>query len=644
MKLVRNLKIKHKLQATSILYIILICMVAYFSVSSRSLINASSDEQRALNSLSFDIKQTAMAVKDYVYAQITIEDLQKQFDTLIGKLTDDKLINDLKKIAAKADTYDKRRLRNVEISHQIGQLTDTSITASNDTIKGISQRLVDENTRAEVSNLERAVIVGANINTTSNFQIKVLFGKLKADIGVKNELLQLLDTLVKNVTKDVQMLRGTEYEGVAEGALKINLAIKEMVAEFINNVQTLNAIENDIFGQIDTIDHQINELVTESSGDLFGTIKGYFSQIIAFILIASAVGMLINFFLGQAISGSLGKLNRLVKDLAEGDGDLTKRISLASQDETGELAKWINLFVEKLHQIIHNMSTHADALNNSSSDLTTISHQMNDSARRASEETSGVAASAEEMSSNMNSVAAASEQASTNVSMVASASEEMAITVKEIAISAEKARTVTNDAVQKATGATSNIKKLGEAADQISKVTEVITEISEQTNLLALNATIEAARAGEAGKGFAVVANEIKELAKQTAQATLEIKTKIDGIQTSSSQTVSEIDTISKVIDEVDAIVSSIATAVEEQSTATQEVAGNVNQASLGIGEVNENVTQSSAVSDQIAKGVADVNDATGMLMENSGRVTTSAEQLAELSNKLRLTVDRFKL
>lgn len=93
-----------------------------------------------------------------------------------------------------------------------------------------------------------------------------------------------------------------------------------------------------------------------------------------------------------------------------------------------------------------------------------------------------------------------------------------------------------------------------------------ITEISEQTNLLALNATIEAARAGEAGKGFAVVANEIKELARQTADATSEIKEQIEGIQGSTSGTVSEIDEILKVINDVNEIVSNIATAVEEQS------------------------------------------------------------------------------
>jgi methyl-accepting chemotaxis protein len=618
--------------------------VAYFFTSSNTLIKAASEQQKDLNSLSFDIQQTAMAVKDYINLKISVNELHGQFDSLAGKLTDGMLINDLKQVGAQADAYEQKRLNNIEIENQIDQLTDTSIKASNGTIKGISQRLVDENTRADVSNLERAVIVGANINTSSNFRIKVLFGKLKTDIGVKNDLIQLLDTLVKNVTKDVQMLNGTEYENVAKGALETNLAIKDLVAGFIENVQQLNSIEKSILNRIHTVDQQLNEMVAKSSQNLFGTIKGYFSQIIAIILIASAVGILINFLLGKAVSGSLGKLNQLVKDLAEGDGDLTKRIALTSQDETGELAKWINLFVEKLHTIIQEVSTNADSLNRSSSDLTSISQQMSESARQASEKTRGVASAAQEMNSNMNSVAAASEEASTNVSMVASSSEEMAITVKEIANNAEKARGVTNDAVKKSTGATVKINKLGEAADEISKVTEVITEISEQTNLLALNATIEAARAGEAGKGFAVVANEIKELAKQTASATQEIKAKIDGIQTSSSQTVTEIDVVSKVINEVDEIVSSIAAAVEQQSAATQEIAGNVNRASDGIREVNENVSQSSVVFDQIAKGIADVNQSSGMISDSSDMVNTNAETLADLSTRLHQTIARFKL
>ena len=447
MAFIRNLKIKHKLQVTGILYVILILIVAYFFISSNSLIKTASVQQSELNALSFDIQQVAMAVKDYVFSRTTIEQLQGKFDVLAGKLTDNRLLDELKQVGNQADAYENRRLRNIEIENQINQLTDTSLTASNDTIKGISQRLVDENTRADVSNLERAVIVGANINTSSNFQIKVLFGKLKTDIGVKNELIQLLDTLVKNVTRDVEMLKGTQYDQAAKAALKTNLAIKDMVTEFIDNVQMLQTIEADMLTRIDTIGQEVNELVAKSSQDLFGTIKGYFTQIIAIILVASAAGILINFFLGKAVSGSLDKLNHLVKDLAEGEGDLTKRINLASQDETGELAKWINIFVEKLHRIIQDVSLNANSLNSASSDLTTISHEMKSKAPvHASDKTSNVVSATEEMSSKMNSVAAASEEASTNVSMVASASEEMAITVQEIAKSAEKARSVTNDA------------------------------------------------------------------------------------------------------------------------------------------------------------------------------------------------------
>jgi methyl-accepting chemotaxis protein len=150
--------------------------------------------------------------------------------------------------------------------------------------------------------------------------------------------------------------------------------------------------------------------------------------------------------------------------------------------------------------------------------------------------------------------------------------------------------------------------QLGAAANSIGKVIETITDISEQVNLLALNATIEAARAGEAGKGFAVVANEIKELAKQTAAATQDIKEKIEGIQGTTSMTVGQITEITQVINDVNDVVGNIATAVEQQSAATKEIATNVAQASQGIQEVNENVNQSSSVSGEISRDIAGVS------------------------------------
>jgi methyl-accepting chemotaxis protein len=188
------------------------------------------------------------------------------------------------------------------------------------------------------------------------------------------------------------------------------------------------------------------------------------------------------------------------------------------------------------------------------------------------------------------------------------------------------------------------VNELGEAAKAISKVTEVITEISEQTNLLALNATIEAARAGEAGKGFAVVANEIKELAKQTANATMEIKEKISGIQDSTSVTVSEIGQITQVIGDVNDIVATIAAATEEQLAAAREISGNISQASTGIQEVNESLAQSSAVSSEIAKDIADVNQESAKMTNSSSQVDMSANDLKGLADELELVVGRFKV
>jgi len=333
-----------------------------------------------------------------------------------------------------------------------------------------------------------------------------------------------------------------------------------------------------------------------------------------------------------------------LKDIAQGEGDLTMRLSVTSKDEVGELATWFNVFIEKLQGIMKDISGGVQTLASSSTELSVISTQMNRGIRIVTEKSSAVAAASEEMSASMNSVAAAMEQSSANTNMLATASEEMSSTINEIARNAEKARTISSNAAKKATSATENIDQLGIAAKSIGKVIETITDISEQVNLLALNATIEAARAGEAGKGFAVVANEIKELARQTADATQDIREKVEGIQGTTSITVKEITEITGVIAEVNEVVTTIAAAVEEQSAATTEIAGNVAQVSTGIQEVNVNVNQSSAAASYITKDIADVNGSMAEMSNNSAQVDVSAHDLSKLSEQLKHMVDQFKV
>ncbi len=296
--------------------------------------------------------------------------------------------------------------------------------------------------------------------------------------------------------------------------------------------------------------------------------------IVGTVIAAVFLGIVSALFCTRVIVGPVKRVAAGLQDIAQGEGDLTVRLNIQSRDEIGNLAHWFNLFIENMDHLIGRISENAHQLGLSSTDFSRIARQMSSGAEAMSQRSDSVAAAAEEMSVNMTSVAAASEQASTNINMVAQAAEDMTRRIGEIAKRSDKAQAITQQAVDSGRKTADQVNALGHAAEDISKVTEVITEISEQTNLLALNATIEAARAGEAGKGFAVVANEIKELAAQTAKATGDIRGKIEGIQSSTDQTVVEIDAIMRVIDDVNAIVSQIARDTVEQSDSTRKSPG----------------------------------------------------------------------
>ena len=378
---------------------------------------------------------------------------------------------------------------------------------------------------------------------------------------------------------------------------------------------------------------EIKSAIARQRNDLIGVI------IILFVLGAGVIT-----YISRKITVPIKHAGEMLKDIAQGEGDLTKRLKVETKDEVGEMAGWFNKFIDAIQKIIKDVAKNANHVKEASGELSEISKQMTSGAEQTSEKANVVASAGEEMSSKMNSVAAATEEAATNVNMVATAAEQMIATINEIAKNTEKASNITSEAVVQTQSASSKVDELGGAVNEIGKVVETITEISEQVNLLALNATIEAARAGEAGRGFAVVANEIKDLAKQTAEATLEIKGKIGAIQGSTAETVTEIDQISKIINDVNEIVTTIASAVEEQSVTTKEIAGNVAQASQGIQEVNENVSQSSTVSGEIASDISGVNQSAGEMSNSSAQVNLSAEEMTRMGAKLNEMVGKFKV
>ena len=364
--------------------------------------------------------------------------------------------------------------------------------------------------------------------------------------------------------------------------------------------------------------------------------------IYTFFGIALLAGSVVALWIASTIKKSMAYAVEISTRVA--DGDLTQEIEVSSKDEIGTLLAAMKNMVDNLNTMFSDITTGIETLASSSTELSAISQQMASNSEQSAGKSSSVAAAAEEMSANMNSVAAAAEQASQNVDIVASSAEEMSSTIQEIARNTEKGRSISSEAVAQTTSASQKMEQLGRAAQSVGKVTETITDISEQTNLLALNATIEAARAGEAGKGFAVVANEIKELARQTAEATGQIRQQIEGIQESTGTSVEEIKQVTEIINDVNDVVSNIASAIEEQSIATKEIAGNVAQASQGIQEVTQNVSEASTVSGTISSDIVEVNTASQEIANASSQVRLSSEELSSLSERLQGMVAKFKI
>ena len=422
----------------------------------------------------------------------------------------------------------------------------------------------------------------------------------------------------------------------------------------------------------------------------------YINLSITIAMILVLVGAL-SLLVRSVVSRPVSRVVAALKDIAQGQGDLTARLPVAGSDEIGDLGTWFNTFVEKLQGTIHGLADQVFQLAESSQDMTVVSRDMaskneaiskrSESAAKASEEASfninGIAVSAEEASAQVESVAAASdsvshnmkeidsdtaevstrlqavaasaEQMSTSVNAVATAVEEMYASLNEVAKNAARGTQVTGKASDGAAVTSETVNSLGASAREIGEVVDLIRGIAAQTNLLALNATIEAASAGEAGKGFAVVANEVKALAKQTAAATESIRERVESIQADTTEAVKAITTIVEFIAEIDVIMHTIDSAVEEQTATTNEISKSIAEVASVAGFVAENVTEAAGSAEntarnlqqatvaglEVARNISDVAKAAGVIAQEASaaalRTNQVSEEMAEVNDSVQV-------
>jgi len=333
-----------------------------------------------------------------------------------------------------------------------------------------------------------------------------------------------------------------------------------------------------------------------------------------------------------------------LKQLAEGDFSQAGKIS---ESIAGKLIERIRLRVGsslgKSKTLIAELNQEAATLSNYCSDgvaaaTKDINQELAD-ARETRHRLTSVAAAAEEISVNVSTIAENATATQSSVDTISNTTGELTSAALEIAKNTEIARNITAKAVADTELTASQFNQLKSAADEISKVTNTISEVSDQTKLLALNATIEAARAGEAGLGFAVVASEVKELASQTNLANADIKNKIDIIQNTVGTTLRSMQSLTKVISEVNALVSTIAAAAEQQSLATESISDTLKGTTDDIGTMNNNVAESSLAINEMNENLSSsVTMATnmigfmeGMAKDNEAMLANATTNFAEI-------------
>ena len=324
-------------------------------------------------------------------------------------------------------------------------------------------------------------------------------------------------------------------------------------------------------------------------------------------------------------------------------GDLTRSLPEGPNDEVGRLIRALNEMGRAFRGVIGEITGGIQTVASASTELSAVSGTMSLSARDMNNLAGDMTRTSGSFNEGAQTVAANMQQAATNLHTVAAATTELSETVGSIANSSERARTVSDEASRQAQAVSRTMSELERAAREIGEVTEAISGISSQTNLLALNATIEAAHAGDAGRGFAVVASEIKELARQTTNATEDIKRRIGAIQGSTGSAMADITAITGVIAQMSEYTNTIAVAIEEQTAVTRDVAANISQANAGVASTNNHMAGLATGSESIASGIARVNEGLGEITRAGEQVDASANELSRLGEALRQSVSRFR-
>nr|WP_180953654.1 HAMP domain-containing methyl-accepting chemotaxis protein [Bacillus sp. T33-2] len=372
----------------------------------------------------------------------------------------------------------------------------------------------------------------------------------------------------------------------------------------------------------------------------------------------SILGIVFGLIIIYSIVKPLKQLIHQMKEISEGEADLTKQIIVKNKDELGEVSQSFNHFIQSIREIIANIKSSSEQVAASSEEFSANAEQSKRTSEHVAFSMQEIAAGASRQSSMTEQSNISLRESAVGLSNITSFTADVAAMATGVKEKAEIGASSVNKIVNQmqsihssVEGAADGIVSLPNSASKISNITALINEIAGQTNLLALNAAIEAARAGEHGKGFAVVAEEVRKLAEQSSKSANQINEIVVVIQSETEHTVDAIENVKEDVTSGQVITTETSTqfndildSIEMVSSQLQEIAATAQQLASGFDMVTSSVAEISSLTKATTSGSEAVAASTQEQLASSEEILNAANSLASLAEELQSVIRRFKI
>ena len=665
MKRLSNLKLKTKIIINAIALVVSTSFLAFVSIIGIYMVQSAAKESAEYYAPIIDqaIKiNNEFIVSTALYSahiQDPTDDKIKEYENQVEALTNH--FTELEKLVADDARAEMIAPLLVDFKVQLRLYKDTSVSLLN-------QRAKLNGTQNQLNKSLEGFITSAtaflnsiydNILNSANPEVERRIPRVKDMVGViggmkdaiaevnrsiytsdgeqKNDVIKNIDNIKNTVERLYNQTKVPTTKELAKKSLDETDKMLKLTKKIYIEIGRMNQMKNDEIASSTSVRDYINStnamasgLMVEASNYIVSIANKIFILIFISMLVGSMVAFAIVLFLIVDIVRPLNKFIILIKNLTEGDGDLTKRVEANTKDEFGILAGYINTFIQNVQHIIKEVQVVSHEVTSGSNELASVAEELQSTFQSQTEQISGI-------STNMINLSSLSEQVSNSLTQSSERLQNTTSLTQEGAISLASIRKEMKTISENTNNLAQTISSLSESSEDIGRILTVINDIADQTNLLALNAAIEAARAGEAGRGFAVVADEVRKLAERTSQATNEISAIINTFQQESDSAAKNMATTSKSID--------------DGSNKVEKTLSDFKDVVEGINNANNDIVSITSMVDRQNNSIQDVTNNTGSI--NAGitqsnvailEVTKTIDHLQHKTSDLEKILDQFKV